>query len=119
MAAVNIILGVETRAGSPTLHNQEVDKSDDFQLTTTTSAYTTDLPAFSTTVYNYYAAQLGTANVASVDVLYKLWIGGDATGGGVETADGVIAAPANAAAITAQLSALINEIIVKANPSNV
>lgn len=118
MANVSIILEVETRTGNPTLHGQAADRADSFQLNTTDTAYGTDLPAFSTTVYNYYAAELGVANVSTVDVLYKLWIGGDSTGGGIETADGVLQVPANAAAITTQLSNLIVEILAKAKPSS-
>lgn len=131
MANVSIILEVETRASNPELHQIELDRTDSFQFNTTDSTYTSDLAAnwtagptayqgatFATAVYNYYTAELGVANVASVDVLYKLWIGGDSTGGGTETADGVLALPTSASEINTQLEGLINQIIVKAQPSD-
>lgn len=90
MSAVNAQLTVISRAGDPAQHLLEKDYDQTFQLTTTDSAYTTDSPAFATTVYNYYNAQVGTANVSNVEVRWVVWVGGDSKGGGQTTNDGEI-----------------------------
>jgi len=89
MAAVNAQVTVITRAGDPTQHQLEQDVTQEFQLSTTDSSYTTDTTAFSTTVWNYYNSQVGATNVSTVEARWVVWVGGTSAGGGQTTNDGV------------------------------
>lgn len=67
---VSLTAEVASRGHDATQHNLYTFSTALFSLTSDTSAYTTDMAAFATSVYTYYNTQVGTSGIDNVEIRY-------------------------------------------------